>query len=172
VDGIVTDLNVINETDVRGLALRKLIDDHIKFPQVRYGFRAEGGLPGLQYPSCFVEPKSSKAVQTALGKLKRYWTYAVYWYCRDNDVDQVITQSTFIAEAMVKLLSFDALGDLSTKATKLFQQYPNPAGGYYWLDSTIVDIRYGTTFLDPKASGMRFERAARMLVEMMDEIRI
>lgn len=169
-DRINTTLAVINETDVRGKALRDLIKAHISFPYVYYGFRSEGANPSIQYPSLFVEPKGLDPQQISLGKYKIFWTYAIYWYCRDNEAEQVVSQSAFIGEAIRKLLSNNALSDLGGASTRQFQQYANPAGGYYWLDSTVVDIKYGTVFLDPKATGMRYERAARLLFKIEDDI--
>lgn len=169
---IITKLNVVNETDVRGRALRDLISSYIMFPRTYYGFRSEGSHPGIQYPSLFVEPKAQKPKMVSTGHLHIDWTYAIYWYCRDNDAETVVSQSAFIAQCLIKLFSFDALDDISSAQTRQFQQYANPAGGYYWLDSEIQDVRFGTTFLDPKASGMRFERAARMLFNIQDVIRI
>lgn len=171
-DRLNTILTVINQTDVRGRALRDLIKSYISFPYAHYGFRSEGANPGIQYPSLFVEPKGMDPKQIAIGKHKIFWTYAIYWYCRDNEAEQAVSQAAFIGEALVKLLSNNALSDLGGASTRQFQQYPNPAGGYYWLDSTIIDIKYGTIFLDPVASGMKYERAARLLLKIEDDITV
>ena len=172
-DHISSSLTVVNHTDVRGKALRDLINKYLSFPQKGYyGFRTEGSNPNLIYPALFVEPKGQNPEQVSFGSYKIHWTYAIYWYCRDNDAEQVISQSSFIGEALVKLLSFNALGDLGGASTRKFQQYPNPAGGYYWLDSQIMSIDYGTTFLSPKTGGMKFERAARMMFKIFDQITI
>jgi len=171
-DRVNTSLTIINETDIRGKALRDLINKYISVPYVYYGFRSEGANPQIQYPSVFVEPKSQIPKQVAIGKLDIEWIFAIYWYCRDNEQEQVISQSTFIGQCLVKLLSYNALDDLGGASTRQFQQYPNPAGGYYWLDSDILEIKWGTTFLDPKPSGARFERAARMMLKLKDVISI
>ena len=173
-DRVNTTLTVVNDTDVRGKAMRDLICQYITFPQKgNYGFRAEGPNPWIQYPSLFVEPKGlPKIEQVSLGHYDIKWTYAIYWYCRDNEAEQVVSQSAFIGQALIKLFSFNALDDLGAASTRQYQQYPNPSGGYYWLDSDMLSVDFGTIFLDPKASGMRFERAARMMFQIHDVIKI
>ena len=167
-----TSLTVINETDVRGEAMLALIKNYITFPNAFYGFKSIGvHKDELRFPVLFVEPKSMKAAMESMGKFKMKWTYAIYWYVRDNKAQDVISQSTFIAQALVKLFSNDALGDLQTTGTKKFKQYPNPSGGYYWLDSEMTAIDWSVNYLDPEvAPRLRYERAGRMMVDIMDII--
>lgn len=170
---IVTNLTgVVNEIDVRGQALVDLIKQYVKFASAFYGFKSLGSHPDIQFPVLFVEPKGEKPQMSTTGKYTIRCQYAIYWYVRDNDPKGVIASSSFIGECLIKLLSNNALNDIgvANPPSGKFRQYPNPGGGYYWLDSEMSDVKWSVNYLDPKADGVRYERYGRMLFEIMDVI--
>lgn len=170
---VATTLNVVNETDVRGQALRDLIRTYITLPTTDYGFRSIGANPGLVFPALFVEPKNQRPELEMTVKYTLRWTYGIYWYVRENTPKDAVARASFIGEALVKLLSNNALGDLNSGTpTKRFRQYPNPAGGYFWLDSEMSEIRWSTNYLnpDPQSHAARYERAGRLMFQIEDII--
>lgn len=164
---IQTDLVVVNETDVRGEALLALIKQHITFAGAYYGFKSLGANPEIRFPALFVEPKSQIISQNTTGKYIIRITYAIYWYVIDNKAEDVVRYSSFIGEALIKLFSNNALGDLSTAFTNKFATYSG-----YWLYAEPKEINWSVNYLeaDPTSNASRYMRSGRMLLEIMDEI--
>jgi len=165
-------LTIVNETDVRGKALLALIVQYISFANGFYGFKSLGTNLDIQFPVVFVEPRSQDIRMLGTAKFHIKITYAIYWYVRDNDPTDIVTLSTFIGEALTKLFSNNALGDLQSAnpPSNKFKQYANPSGGYYWLDNDMSEMRWTVNYLDPTASGVRYERAGRMMLQIEDVI--
>lgn len=168
-----TTLTVVSEVDVRGRALLKLITDNIAFPGGgSYGFRPIGDNPDLRFPCIFVEPKSVTPVMATTAKYDIKWVYAIYWYVRANTPEETVRVSGWISEALTKLLSNNALGDIDGAhvPSNKYKNYANPAGGLYWLNSEMLEIRFADTYMEGEAGNTRYERAARMLFQIEDVI--
>lgn len=166
-----TSLTVINEADVRGQALLALIRQYITFADGYYGFKPIGSST-IKFPVVFVEPKGQRAIMTGTAKFDLYWTFGIYWYVRDAKSQDCVTLCTFIGEALIKLFSNNALGDIgSVPPSNKFFNYANPSGGLYWLKNEIKAIDYSVNYLDPEpAPNLRYERSGRMMVELYDLI--
>lgn len=162
-----TSLAVINETDVRGEALLALIRKYITFAGSYYGFRSLGANPDIRFPALFVEPKAQSVQMNTTGKYVIRITYAIYWYVIDNKAEDVVRYSSFIGEALIKLFSNNALGDLSTAFTNQFATYSG-----FWLYAEPKEISWSVNYLeaDPSSNAARYMRSGRMLLEIMDEI--
>lgn len=165
---IPTTLTVRNETTIRGKALAALIGKYLSFSKVHYGFHSIGASEKLAFPAIFIEPKALKEEMITTAKFKFFITYGIYWYVRDSLPEDVVTLSTFIGEALFKLFSNNALGDLQS-ANPPTNNFKNYSG--FWLDSDFSDIRWSTNYLDPDGSkGVRYERAGRMMFQIMDVV--
>src|ERR1051326_4113436 len=140
-----TSLTVINETDVRGRALLSLITQYINIKGY-YGFRSEGANPTLIFPCLFVEPRSQTPRMVTTAKYQISIVYAIYWYARESTAEDMISVSSFVGEALIKLFSNNALGDLQSAnpPSNRFKQYSG-----YWLDSEMSEIRWSVNYLDP-----------------------
>ncbi len=162
-NSIVTPLTVINEIDVRGQALLALIAANMNV-QAYYGFRPQGSNL-LSYPCVMVDPVNQKVEMKRLGKFDITAVYNLYWYCQESSPEAVVTQQTFIGETLIKLFSNNALGDLQSvnPPSNKYKQYPNPAGGYFWLNSEMSDVKYSTTFLNATADGQQSHMRAGLL---------
>ena len=173
-DVVPTTLSVTNETAIRGQAMLDLITQYITFADSFFGFHPLGSNPQIRFPVLFVEPKSQYADMDST--TAKFWikiTYAIYWYVRDEKADDCAKLSSFIAEALIKLFSNNALGDIGTAnpPSNKFRNYANPGGGLYWLEAVIKSIDWSVNYLDPEVSpALRYERSGRMLVEIKDVI--
>ena len=150
-----------------------LITQYISFPSSYYGFRSIGSNPELTFPVLFVEPKSQIPELVSTVKYRMKWMFGIYWYVRESRSQDAVTNASLIGEQLKKLFSNNALGDINSGTpTKRFRQYANPSGGMYWLDSEMKEIRWSTNYLDADPQGMRYERAGRMMIEIMDIIQV
>lgn len=166
-----TGLTVVSEIDVRGRALLALILANISFTGSYYGFRPTGADATIRYPAIFVEPKSEIARMTGTAKFELKFLYGIYWYVRGNSPEDVVSLSSWIGEALIKLFSNNALGDLgiANPPSNKYRNYANTGGGYYWLDSEMIDVRFATAYLEGDA-GAKYERMGRMMFQAMDLI--
>lgn len=170
--GLNTSLAVTNETQVRGVAMLALIRKYLTFRDGYYGFKSLGvSEEKIKFPVIFVQPRSQDAVMIGTAKWHITITYSLYWYVRDNKLQDVLAQVTNASEALVKLFSNNALGDLTTATTNKFKQYANPAGGYFWLEAVIKGMDWTVPYLNPQVQpDARYECAGRMTVDIMDVI--
>ncbi len=163
-----TSLTVINETDVRGRALLELIKSKITFPTALYGFRPEGDSPsGTPYPALYVEPKSQIPAMVTTAKYDLKFVYGIYWYVRGNSQEDVVTQASWIGEALIKLFSNNALNDIgvANPPTNKYKAY-SP----FWLVSEMLEMRFSVTFLDARTGGDKYERVGRLMFQIEDVI--
>ena len=145
---IQTQLTVVNETDIRGQALVALIKSKLNI-QGYYGFRSLGAAtPPLTFPCFMVEPKGQRPTMDRLGKYRKQWDYIIYLYVTENSPEAIIGLCGFVGEALVKLLSNNALGDLNGANSSKFKQYPNPSGGYYWLTSEMSSLEWSANYIN------------------------
>lgn len=171
--GTGTTLTVINETDIRGQAMLALIKQYISFSSAWYGFKSIGSNPDIAFPVLFVEPKSQVPELVSTVKYHMRWAFAIYWYVRESRAEDAVTNASLIGEQLKKLFSNNALGDINSGTpTKRFRQYANPSGGMYWLDSEMKGIQWSTNYLDADPQGMKYERAGRMMLDIMDIIQV
>lgn len=168
---IPTSLTVVNETDVRGQALLALILQYATI-QGYYGFRSFGANTGpsgssVSFPCVMIDPVKQDLKMARLGKYILKITYMIYFFCQESSPDAIVTQATGIAEIFAKLFSNNALGD----GTPRFKQYPNPGGGYYWLNSEMSVIDWSTSFLNSTPDNLQtYMRAGRVQFEIEDVI--
>ena len=171
---IPTSLTVINETDVRGKALLALIMANVSVAGF-YGFRSIGvqnPMSLVSFPCVMVDPAWQTAVMERLGKYTIKIGYNLYFYLQDSDPDSIVTQATDIGEALIKLFSNDALGDLGSPGqTNKFKTYPNPAGGYFWLNSDMGKLTWSTSYLNATPDNQQtYMRAGLLPFEIQDVV--
>lgn len=166
---IPTQLTVVNETDIRGQALRDLIKSKMNI-QGYYGFRSLGASdPAITFPCFMVEPKGQRPAMDRLGKYRKYWDFVIYIYVTENSPDAIISLCSFVGEALVKLLSNNALGDLGSGNSNKFKTYPNPGGGYYWLTSEMSTLEWSANYLNATPN-IKYMRAGVMRFTIEDVV--
>lgn len=165
-----TTLTVVNDVDVRGQAMVALIKQYIGI-QGYYGFRSIGASePSITLPCFMVDPKGERDKMVKLGKYRKQWDYSIYFYVSESSPDAIVTLASFVGEALVKLFSNNALGDLNGANTAKFKQYPNPGGGYYWLNSEMTTLDWSSTFLSGAQQGQKYMRAGIMRLTIEDDV--
>lgn len=166
---IPTTLTVVNEADVRGLALRDLITSYVSI-QAYYGFRTIGSTD-IVFPCVMIDPLKEILKMDRLGKYRLQISYALYFYCQESNPDAIVSQATDIGEIFAKLFSNNALGDLNGANTSKFKQYPNPSGGYYWLTSEMSEIAWSTSFLNATQDNLQtYMRAGLLRFDIEDVV--
>jgi hypothetical protein len=171
-NSIVSALTVVNEADIRGQALLALMTANLNV-QGYYGFRSLGAASHLVFPCIMVDPISERAVMARLGKYDIDITYNIYFYLQESSPDAIVTQATFIGETLIKLFSNNALGDLqnTNPPSNKYKQYPNPGGGYYWLNSEMSDLKWSTSFLNATPDNQEtYMRAGLMTFVVKDTV--
>lgn len=134
--GLNTNLtNVINETEVRGKAMRDLIKKYLNI-DVYYPFTPIGDRPELRFPCVFVQPLNQMPDLATTGKYELRLSYALFWYTYDNVAHDATALSTDIMENLIKLFSNNALNDLGVivPPSHNFRAYEP-----FWTDSNWVN---------------------------------
>jgi hypothetical protein len=154
-----TSLNYVNETDLRGRALAALIKQYLNL-DTDYG-QLLLTTPNLRFPHIFVDPRGGQDVilETTGGKYELSITYMITWFVIDNSPQDVVSLCTSIEEALIKLLSVNALDDQATAHTQQFCVY-SP----YWLYSEMGKTLPTPTFPNPLSANdtESWMRAGRM----------
>lgn len=167
---IPTTLTVVNEFNVRGQQILDLIKTYIPgFVGRYYGFRPLGS-NDISYPAIFIEPSSQVPTMISTGKYHLKITYNIYWFVIENDPAAIVTLAASAAEALIKLFSNDALGDLQT-ANPPTNKFKANAG--YWLDSEMTLVEISNSFINatPNNKGTdQFMRAGIMRFEIQDVV--
>jgi hypothetical protein len=164
---IATTLTVVNETDLRGQAILNLIKTYISGLSGRYyGFRSLGS-NDLSFPAVMVEPDSQNPAMLTTGKYHLKFNFSIFWFVYDNSPENVITLCTSVEEAMIKLFSNDALGDLQTAnpPTNRFKQYPG-----FWLTSEMTSVEISRTILNAYPNRARYMRAGILHLMVEDVV--
>lgn len=123
--------SVVNETEVRGEAMRALIKQYLNI-DTYYSIRPVGDDPSLRFPCVFVQPLSQMPDLSTTGKYHLRLAYGIFWYCVDNVAADATSLSTSIMENLIKLFSNNALNDLGvvTPPSHNFRSYEP-----FWTDS-------------------------------------
>lgn len=158
---IETTLNVTNETYLRTNALIDLVTSKIGYIRQGYHGHRPIGKDDLVFPCVMVECVDTKATMTTTGKFTVRWTVHLYYYVVSSNRDDLIRKQTDVMEALVKLLSNNALGDGSNQ----YKTYPG-----FWLDSEMKEMSYSGTFAWEKPDKADFARAGRMVLELLDVV--
>jgi hypothetical protein len=160
--------SVVNDTDVRGLALLDLIRQYIQLSGYYYGFRSIGS-EDIAMPCVMIEPRSKEAKMDRLGKYRIKISYDIYWFVTESNPEGIVTLCDSLSETLEKLFSNNALNDLGTANTSKYKQYPNPSGGYYWLTSEMSSIRWSGTYIDAVPRD-KYMRAGMMKFDIEDVV--
>ncbi len=123
--------SVVNETDVRGEAMRALIKQYLNI-DVYYPFQPIGDNPKARFPAVYVQPLNQMPDLATTGKYHLRLAYAIFWYVFDNNAQDATILSTDIMENLIKLFSNNALNDLALSAppSHNFRAYEP-----FWTDS-------------------------------------
>lgn len=156
--------SVVDDTSTAMYALRDLINQYISFPGQYIGVRSLGA-ENIVFPCFMVEPMQKISKMDRLGKYRIHMTFVIYFYVVESNPEAIIQLCNSVGETMEKLFSNNALNDLNGANTSKFKQYPNPSGGYYWLNSEMTSLRWSRTYVNA-VPNTRFMRAGVMTLDM------
>ena len=160
-----TTLTYVDFVEKRGKALRDLIKLYLNL-DTDYG-QLLLTTPGLRYPHVFVDPRGNDDTKlvTVGGKYQIEITYMLTWFVIDNSSQDVTTMATQIAEALKKLFSVNALGDIAGAHTQQFCTYPT-----FWDYSEMGTISLPPSFPNPLSSNdtESWMRAGRMAFKTIE----
>ena len=142
---IKTKLTVTNEAAVRGKALADLIKEYIPGFHVYYGFRNIGAdTEKISFPALFVDPEDVPDTMDSTGKTRIERVFDIMFFVLDNNPDDLLSLATSGMEALCKLFSNNALGDIASARTNKFKVY-TPC----WSNSEIRLAKIGRAIVNP-----------------------
>jgi hypothetical protein len=157
-----------NETLTKLQAMDDLITQYIGvFKAVYHGHRPiSAGQERLVFPCVMIEPISDTQEMISTAKTDWTGTYELWFYFVNNSRDGLVEMQTSGMNALLKLFSNNALGDLMTASKS--DQFKIYSG--YWYDSNIRNIQYSPTFSFQWADKATYCRAGRFTIEVKDRI--
>lgn len=170
---ISTTLTVKNYIDDKAQAILSLIATYIPgFVGRYYGFRQIGSQEKpVSFPAIFLEPLSEDARMITTGKFELKIVYTLWFFVLDNSPEDALTLITSAAEALTKLFSNNALGDLGSGNTNKFKAYTDGNGTVQWIDSEMTPVDISRSFVDAVPNSQaRFMRAGSMRFEIQDVV--
>ena len=158
-------MTVVNETDLRGQAILALIKQYVPgFTGTYYGFRPFGA-DDLSFPCVMVDVVNQKPKMVSTGKYHLKFTYDIWFFVIDSSPEDVVTLTTSGMEALIKLFSNNALGDLGTANSRQFKLYPG-----FWIDSEMLDAQISRSLLSPLPNKGKYMRAGWLRFEVQDVV--
>lgn len=162
-----------NETLTKLQAMDSLIKTYISgFREVYHGHRPisaagpQGTTDRLVFPCVMIEPTKDRQEMISTAKTEWHGTYQLWFYFVNNSRDGLVEMQSSGMNALLKLFSNNALGDLQTASkSDQFKIYPG-----YWYDSDIRDIEYSPTFSFQWPDKAAYCRAGRFTIELHDRI--
>jgi hypothetical protein len=137
-----------------------------------YGFRQIGDQQNpISFPAVFVEPTSEDLRMITTGKFQLKIVYNIWVFVVDNSPDDALTLITSGMEALGKLLSNNALGDIGSGNSNKFKAYTDSNNTVFWIDSEMTPIEISRSFVDAiPNSQARFMRVGMMRFEILDVV--
>lgn len=164
-----TDLTYTDKTKQFMDGIESAIASHIKyFVQIYKGHRPIGA-EDVKFPCVMIEPQRVEEGLVSTAKPLHKGTFTIYFYIANNSRDGLVEKQTQSMNALLKLFSNNALGDLQTaSATQKYKRWYNPPTESYWIDSTIRGPEYSPTFSFFLSDKEQFCRAGKFTIEMQD----
>jgi hypothetical protein len=149
-------------------AMDDLITQYIGFfKKVYHGHRPiSAGQEKLIFPCVMIEPTMDRQEMITTAKTEWKGTYELWFYIVNNSRDGLVEQQTSAMNALLKLFSNNAKGDLLTASkSDNFKIYST-----FWYDSEIRNIQYSPTFSFQWADKAAYCRAGRFTIELSDRL--
>ena len=159
---------VTTDVDTRGQEILTLIATYIPgFVGRFYGYQTIGRID-IAFPAIFVEPMTVDFKMITTGKFELWISYMIEWYILENNATDAVTLCTYAADALKKLFSNNALGDLGNTNPPSNKFKNNPG---FWVYSEMETIEIGRSLRNPTPQNNdRFMRAGRMQFRIQDYV--
>lgn len=139
------------------------------FIEVYHGHRPIGS-EDVKFPCIMIEPERAEESLVTTGKTDHKATFTIYFYIVNNGRDGLVTLQSEAMNALLKLFSNNALGDLQTATpTKKYKRWYE-TGAQYWIDSEIRGPQYSPTFSFFLSDKEQFCRAGKFVIELSDRL--
>jgi hypothetical protein len=154
----------VTDIETKGLQILSLIETYIPgFVGRYYGYK-NIGRSDVSFPALFVEPMSVDFKMITTAKHEIWITYMLEWYILENNSSDAVTVCTYAADALKKLFSNNALGDIGSGNTNKFKNNPG-----FWIYSEMQNIEISRSLRNATPQGEdRFMRAGRMRFRVQD----
>lgn len=122
----------------------------------------------VKFPCVMIEQTRPDEKLITTAKVEHKDTLSIYFYIVNNSRDGLTTLQSEAMNALLKLFSNNALGDLQTATpTYKFKRWYT-TGQTYWIDSEIISAEYSPTFSFLTPDKEQFCRAGRLTIEFAD----
>ena len=122
----------------------------------------------LKFPCVMIEQEKPAEKLVSTGKVESRNTYTIYFYIVNNSRDGLVEYQSQAMNALLKLFSNNALGDLQTTPTYKYKRWYVSPLEQYWIDSEIMAVEYSPTFSFFNPDKEQFCRAGRLTIEFAD----
>ena len=122
----------------------------------------------IKFPCAMIEQEKPTEKLISTGKVESRNTFTLYFYIANNSRDGLVELQSQAMNALLKLFSNNALGDLQTaNPTYKFKRW-YVTGSEYWIDSEILSVEYSPTFSFILPDKEQYCRAGRLTIEFAD----
>lgn len=137
------------------------------FIEVYIGHRPIGA-EDIKFPCVMIEPERSQEDLISTAKTSHKETLTVYFYIANNSREGLAKLQSEAMNALLKLFSNNALGDLQTAAPTYKYKRWYTAPELYWVDSEIRNPEYSPSFSFFLSDKEQYCRAGRFTLELQD----
>jgi hypothetical protein len=114
------------------------------------------------WPFIIVQKNSKKPVMKTTQKYTTTYNFTLWWYFAGNDPKVLEQVQHEMGEAIEKLFSNNALGDLNTSTpTKQFMQY-----GSLWYDTMLSSVDYSPLMQTQAIKNMNYVMAGKVNITL------
>jgi hypothetical protein len=154
----------VTDIETKGQQILTLVKTYIPGFMGRYYGYQNIGKTDIAFPAFFVEPMTVDFKMVTTGKTELWIEYMLEWYILENSPADAVTLCTYIADALKKLFSNNALGDVGSGNTNKFKNNPG-----FWIYSEMLSIEIGRSLRNPTPQSQdRYMRAGRMRFKVQD----
>lgn len=152
--------------ETNGQEILTLVKTYIPGLVGRYYGYQNIGRADLSFPALFIEPMLIDYKMVTTGKTELWITYMLEWYILENNPTDAVSLCTYVADALKKLFSNNALGDIGSGNTNKFKNNPG-----FWIYSEMQNIEIGRSLRNPTPQNQdRYMRAGRMRFKIQDVV--
>ena len=140
------------------------------FIEIYEGHRPIGS-EDVKFPCIMIEPNRAEEELYSTGKTEHRATFTIYFYIANNSRDGLVAKQSQSMNALLKLFSNNALGDLETATPTHRYKRWYETGAQYWIDSEIRGPEYSPTFSFFLSDKEQYCRAGRFVIELQDRLK-
>lgn len=150
------------------VGIETAITSHIPFFIAVYHGHRPISSDDIKFPCVMIEPVRADENLITVGKTEHKAEFTVYFYIVNNSRDGLIKMQSEAMNALLKLFSNNALGDLQTATPTYKYKRWYTTGEQYWIDSEIKSPEYSPTFSFLLSDKEQFCRAGKLNLELTD----